>query len=190
MNQMIAKIWVASLLSVSCLSVCARAQDTCDQECVQATTVGKDVQSALQQANLTGLNGLVLKKAVLTLETGSTLTGGISINFIIFTIKHQTKKGDTITQQITWTNVPKPAGAQAPTSSLKDVLAKAIATSSAVANGVKALPLSEATITIKFVVDKDNGGSVSYKILGINLGPTVDFDKVSTNTLAVTRSKP
>ena len=68
MNQRIAKIWVASLLSVSCLSVCADAQDTCDQECVQATTVGKDVQSALQQANLTGLNGLVLKKAVLTLR--------------------------------------------------------------------------------------------------------------------------
>ena len=70
------------------------------------------------------------------------------------------------------------------------MLAKAIATSSAVANSVKALPLSEATITIKFVVDKDTGGSVSYKILGINLGPSVDFDKVSTNTLAVTLSKP
>jgi len=166
-----------------------KAQDTCDQECVQATTVGKDVENALQQANLTGLNGLILRKAVLTLETGTTLTGGININFLIFTIKHQTKKGDTVDQQITWTNLPKPAGAEAPTASLKDVLAKAIATAAGVANSVKTLPLSEATFTIKFVVDKDNGGSVSYKILGISLGPNIDFDKVSTNTLAVTLSK-
>jgi len=168
----------------------ARAQDTCDQECVQAATVGKDVQSALQQANLTGLHGLVLKKAVLTLETGSTITGGFNINLLVFTIKHQVKKGDTITQTITWTNVSKPAGAEAPMESLKDVLARAVATSSALANSVTTLPLSEATITIKFVVDKDTGGSVSYKILGINLGPSVDWDKVSTNTLAVTLSKP
>ena len=62
------------------------------------------------------------------------------------------------------------------------------ARSAAVWSG-KVLPLSEAVITIKFVVDKDNAGSLSYKILGVNLGPSVDLDKVSTNTLEVTFAK-
>jgi hypothetical protein len=176
--------------AILCMGTLSHAQDSCDQECAQASVVGHDVQTALQQANLTGLNGLVLKKAVLTLETGSTLTDGVSVNFLIFTVKHQTKKGDTITQAITWQNVPKPAGESASVESLKNVLAKAVATAAALANNVKALPLSEATITIKFVVDKDSSGSLSYKIFGINLGPSVDLDKVSTNTLAVTLGGP
>jgi hypothetical protein len=37
-----------------------------------------------------------------------------------------------------------------------------------------------------FVVDKDNNDSLSYKIVGVNLDPSVDLDKVSTNTLTVT----
>jgi hypothetical protein len=72
---------------------------------------------------------------------------------------------------------------------LRETLAKAIATAAQVAGSVTALPLTDATITIKFVVDKDSSGSISYKILGLNLGPSIDFDKVSTNTLVVTFEK-
>lgn len=170
-----------------------KAQDNCDvatsQECADASKVGIDVQNALRDANVTGLSGLTLKKAVLTLETGSTVTGGISINFLIFTIKHQTKKGNTIAQEITWGSLPKPAGTPGKLDNLKEVLSRAIATSAKIASSVTTLPLSQATITIKFVVDKDNGGSLSYKVLGVNLGPNVDLDKTSTNTLVVTFSK-
>ena len=131
----------------------------------------------------------MLSKAVLTLETGGTNTTGISINLFIFTIKHQTKKSGTLTQEINWGTLQKPAGA-GPAEQLKDVLAKAISTAAAVAAQVTQLPLSQAVITIQFAVVKDNGGSLSYKIAGINLGPNVDFDKTSKNTLAVTFTKP
>jgi hypothetical protein len=171
----------------------ASAQSTCDaatQECAEASQVGQDVQTALQNANGAGLNNLVLKKAVLTLETGSTLTGGVNITFLIFTIKHQTKKGNTITQEITWGALPKAAGGGATNfASLTGVLSRAIATAAKVASNVTQLPLTEATIKIQFVVDKDTGGSLSYQVAGVNLGPSVDFDKTSKNTLEVTFSK-
>jgi len=171
----------------------AKPQDSCDvqtsAECAEAAKVGVDVQKALRAANTSGLSGLSLKKAVLTLETGGTLTDGININFFIFTIKHQTKKGNTITQEITWGSLPKLNAPGGGLDSLSDVLSRAIGTSAKIASSVTSPPLSEATITIKFVVDKDNGGSLSYKILGINLGPNVDLDKTSTNALAVTFTK-
>ena len=186
------KLGIASLSLIFIGSALAQgtAQGGCGLECVEASKVGLDVQNALGQANLTGLSGLVLKKAVLTLETGSTVTGGVTINFIIFTIKHQTKKGSTITQEMTWGNLSQPQGPPATLESLKGVLASAIARSAALTESVTAMPLSEASITLKFVVDKDNGGSLSYKVAGINLGPSVDLDKVSTNTLTVTFAKP
>ncbi len=171
----------------------ASAADNCDinsDQCAAAVQVGLDVQRALQNANGTGLSHLVLKKAVLTLETGSTLKDGINITFLIFTIKHQTKKGNTISQAITWGSLPRPAGGGATSfETLTDVLSRAVATAAKVASNVTQLPLTEATIKIQFVVDKDNGGSLSYKVLGVNLGPSVDLDKTSTNTLEVTFSK-
>jgi hypothetical protein len=186
------KLYLLMTLITWC-PVAARSQDSaCDPRsdagCASASQVGKDVQQALVNANATGLSNLQLRKAVLTLETSGTTTDGVSINFLIFTVKHQAKKGDTMTQQITWGALPKPAGVGAP-EKLKEVLARAVATAAQIAGGVTSLPLTEATITIKFVVDKDNGGSISYKIIGLNLGPNIDFDKVSTNTLAVTFSK-
>jgi hypothetical protein len=181
-----------AMLLITRMPTPANAQESCDtdtsQECVAAAKVGTDVQTALRDANATGLSGLSLKKAVLTLETGGTVTNGFNINFLIFTIKHQTKKGNTVTQVITWGTLPKPAGG-GKAAQLQQILAQAIATSAKIASSVTTLPLSEATITIKFVVDKDNGGSVSYKVLGVNLGPSIDLDKTSTNTLAVTFSK-
>jgi hypothetical protein len=180
------------LLSVG-TSKSVKAQEICDvsssQECAGASKVGADVQAALRAANLTGLSGLTLKKAVLTLETGSSITGGININFLIFTIKHQTKKTGTISQEITWGSLPKANAPPATLASITEVLARAIATSASLTASTSTLPLTEATITIKFVVDKDSGGSLSYKIMGVNLGPSVDLDKTSTNTLAVTFSK-
>jgi hypothetical protein len=171
------------------MSPTIRAQETCDPasvECADASQVGIAVQDALRAANTSGLSGLSLKKAVLTLETVGTVTGGISINFLIFTIKHQSKKANTITQEITWGSLPKPNAVGGGLASLKDVLPRAIATAAQIASKVTAPALSQAIITIKFVVDKDNGGSLSYKILGLSLGPNVDLDKTSTNTLAVT----
>ena len=85
-----------TMMTLSVSSV-LRAQENCDvttsEECADASKVGVDVEKALRNANVTGLSGLTLKKAVLTLETGSTISGGTDINFFIFTIKHQTKKG-------------------------------------------------------------------------------------------------
>jgi hypothetical protein len=185
------RLHAVSVFVVFALCRVALAQEcaTTDVQCAQASQVGIDVKNALVNANATGLSGLSLQKAVLTLETASTNTGGLNFNFLVFTIKHQVKKSGTVTQQITWGSVPKPEGAASKIEDLRDALARAIGLSAKIASSVSTLPLAEATITIKFVVDKDTGGSISYKIAGIDLGPNIDFDKVSTNTLTVTFSK-
>jgi hypothetical protein len=108
---------VAVISLLQCFSRASKAQDACDpsksDECVLASQVGIDVQAALRNANGTGLSGLALKKAVLTLETAANVKTGLDINVLIFTLKYQTKKGDTITQTITWGTVPKAAGTHA-----------------------------------------------------------------------------
>lgn len=189
------RLLLATLLFVlahmAALPICAQVScGATDVECAQAAAVGLDVKNALVAANGTGLSGLVLQKAVLTLETASTGTAGLNINFLVFTFKHQTKKNGTVTQVITWGSVGKAEGTAGSEEDLQNILAKAIALSAKIAAGVKTLPLSEATITIKFVVDKDTSGSLSYKIFGVNLDPSVDVDKVSTNTLVVTFALP
>src|SRR5580704_8611702 len=80
------------------------------KETVAAAQVGKDVEAALTTANSTGLAGLTLTKAVLTLETTGSVQGGIKLNFLIFTIDHTKKKGTTITQTLTFGALQKPAG--------------------------------------------------------------------------------
>lgn len=172
----------------------AQPETSCDPEkpndqCVSAAQVGVDVQRALQLANLAGLSGLTLDKAVLTLETAATTKGGIDINFLIFTLKHTAKKGNTVTQTITWGTLDKPAGGGT-TADLKDVLASAVATAAQITSKVTAIKLSQAVIKIQFVVDKETSGSISYKILGVTLGPSIDVDKTCTNTLEVTFKKP
>jgi hypothetical protein len=192
MNAKSSVLSLAIGITLLFMSPTIQAQDTCDPasvECADAGKVGIAVQEALRAANTSGLSGLSLKKAVLTLETVGTVTDGININFLIFTIKHQSKKVNTITQEITWGSLPKPNAVAGGLASLKDVLPRAIATAAQIASKVTAPALSQATITIKFVVDKDTGGSLSYKILGLSLGPNVDLDKTSTNTLAVTFAK-
>src|SRR5271154_5509397 len=136
----------------------AHAQAQCDNssvECAEASRVGTDAQSALRNANGTGLNGLTLKKAVLTLQTVSNGKTGINLNFLIFTLKHQTSKGNTVSQEITWGNVPKPAGGgAADLASLTDILSQSIASAAKLASNVTQLPLTQAVIKIQFVVDK------------------------------------
>jgi hypothetical protein len=122
----------ALLLLTSFVLPRAYAQDACDtatsDQCAEASRVGMDVQNALRNANGTGLNGLALKKAVLTLQTVSNGKTGISLNFLIFTIKHQTSKGNTVSQEITWGSVPKQAGGgPGNVASLTDSLSQAVA---------------------------------------------------------------
>jgi hypothetical protein len=152
--------------------------------------IGQAVQQALEKANATGLGGLVMKKVVLTLETGGTLDVGGKLNFLIFSVEHTSKKGTTIDQTLTFGSVGKQQGASTGNlETLPDVLSKAVASAALTASKVSELPFSEATIKLTFAVDVKNGGSISYKILGINLGPEVDFEKTSKNTLEVTFAK-
>lgn len=170
------------------------AQDTSaptDKEIVGVEQVGKDVESALVTANSTGLQGLVLSKAVLTLETAGSTQGGLKLNFLIFTIDHTKKKGTTITQTMTFGALQKPAGGgKVDLATLRDSLAKAIATSAAVVSQIHTLPFSQGTVKLQFVVEKKNDASLSYKVLGIDLGPSVNLDNTSTNSLEVTFTKP
>jgi hypothetical protein len=163
---------------------------TNDRETVAATQVGKDVETALTTANSTGLAGLTLTKAVLTLETSGSVQGGIKLNFLIFTIDHTKKKGTTITQTLTFGAIQKPAGGgEVDLTVLKDSLSKAIATAAEVASQIRTHPLSQGVVKLQFVVEKKSDGSISYKVLGIDLGPSVNLDNTSTNTLEVTFSK-
>jgi hypothetical protein len=172
-------------------SLISRAQDTpAPTEIVGADQVGKDVEAALLTANSTGLGGLALTKAVLTLETGGSIQGGLKLNFFIFTIDHTKKKGTTITQTLSFGALQKPAGGgKTDLTTLKDSLSKAIATAAQVASQVHTLPFKEGTVKIQFVVEKKTDGSISYKVLGIDLGPSINLDNTSTNSLEVTFSK-
>jgi hypothetical protein len=155
-----------------------------------AADVGKEVQSALVKANGAGLGGLRLKQAVLSLESGSSVEGGVKLNFIIFTIKHTAKKGKTTTLSLTFGSVDRLKGGGRPDlASLTDSLSRAIATAAAVATEVEVLPLSEVTVKIEFVVEKTASGGLSFKILGSDVDGSVDFDKVSKNSLEVTFAK-
>ena len=190
----IAVMVILSFLSPKLVQAQHKAETRCDPEnasnqCVSASQVGTDVQKALESANASGLSGLTLNKAVLTLETAATTKSGIDINLLIFTLKHTAKKGNTLTETITWGSLEKPA-AGGPTQSLQNVLANAIATAAQIASKVTRIKLSQAVIKMQFVVDKDINGSISYKILGVTLGPSIDVDKTSTNTLEVTFTKP
>jgi hypothetical protein len=163
---------------------------TDDVELAGAGSVGKAVQAALLKANGAGLGGLRLSKAVLTLEEGSTTEGGLKLNFVIFTISHTAKKGNTITETLTFGALAK-AHAEGPPdlSALTDSLARAIATAAATASEVQVLPLSEASVKIEFVVEKKNDGGLSFKVLGYDVTGSIDWDKTSKNSLEVTFSK-
>jgi hypothetical protein len=54
------------------------------------------------------------------------------------------------------------------------------------ASQVTVLQLSEATISLEFVVDKDTSGKLSFKVLGATVGGNIDLDKTSKNSLKVT----
>ena len=62
----------------------AQERSACDpaasRECADAKAVGAAVEKALQTANETGLSGLRLQKAVLTLETKANVKNGFVLN--------------------------------------------------------------------------------------------------------------
>jgi hypothetical protein len=161
-----------------------------DPSLAAASEVGKAVQDALYKANATGLGGLRLTKAVLSLETGSTTEGGLKLNFIIFTISHTAKKGDTVTQTITFGALDKAHAAGKPDfSALTDSLSQAVATSATTAAEVQVLPLSQATVKVEFAVERKNDGGLSFKVLGYDVSGSIDWDKTSKNSLEVTFTK-
>jgi len=155
-----------------------------------AAQVGDEVQKALVKANAAGLGGLRLTKAVLLMETGSAMEGGVKLNFIIFTIGHTEKKGRTITSTLTFGELARLHAAGRPNlASLTDSLSHAIATAAAVATEVQVLRLTEATIKVEFVVEKKSDGGLSFHILGVDVDGNIDLEKASKNSLEVTFSR-
>lgn len=163
-----------------------------DKGLASARDVGKEVQRALLAANDSGLSGLHLTSAKLTLETSSAVAGDVQINFLIFTLQHKDKKSETATAQFEF-SPPKPKTPDKGLNALNlaEPLAQAIAAAAATAAeiNVPSLPLNKTTITINFAVSKDNGGSLSFVILGAKIGGGAELEKTSKNTLEVSFSK-
>ena len=180
------------LASGAFVGLCAQEErvrpEKTDTELAAAEETGKAIEQALDRARATGLSGLRLNKAVLTLETGNVKQGGIKISFIIFTISSRVKKGETQKTVLTFGALAKPART-ASVKSLDEPLADAILQAAHIAAQVKTLPLSEATVKFEFVVEKSVGGGVSFQVLGGSVGGDIDFSKVSKNSLEVTFSR-
>jgi hypothetical protein len=164
--------------------------DPSNTEIAAAADVGKAVQRALLEADSTGLSNLALQKAVVSLETGRTTVQNVEISFIIFTISHSKKKGATQSTSLTFERMPRPAGSTTKKiDDLTEPLARAIANAAAVASQINVLQFSEATVKLEFVVEKTTGGKISFKVLGANIGPEVDLEKTSKNSIEVTFSR-
>jgi len=181
--QLAGRIFVTITLLAACSA--AFSQTATDDQVASATEVGRQIDKALKQAADTGLSGLKLQKAVVKLETGSEVSGGIELNFIIFTITHKRAKGTTQTTELVF-QVPQNAGAIIPFQSLTDPLAQAIATAAATAKEINTLPIAEATISIEFAVSRETGGKISFKLLSSSQGGNIDLSKTSRNSLTVT----
>ena len=163
-----------------------KAQDT---DTVNAELVGQKVQEALLMASATGLGGLILNKAVLTLEVGQKTQGGITINLLIFKISSKRTKGSTETITLNFAQSPKAAVKPPSAGELKDSLAGAIVAAAGAASKVNVLPLKEATIKLGFAVDTDASGGVKFQLLGADFGGSIDSSKTSMNSLTVTFTK-
>src|SRR3989442_1257432 len=165
----------------------AHAQQQTGAEAVTGAEVGRQVQIALQEADATGLGGLHLKKAVLNLEYAVAIGSDFKVNFLIFTISHAQRKAQTQTTTLTFSRMPRPAGAAVKNiEDIKEHLARAIAEAAVLASQVNVLPLEEGSFKIEFFVEKKPSGGVSFKILGGEVGGGVDLDKTSKNSLEVT----
>jgi hypothetical protein len=168
------------------LAMCTVNLSGQDTETVSAELVSQKVQDALVMASGTGLSGLHLEKAELTLEVGHKIEGGITVNLLIFTISNKKTKGSTQTATLTFDRSVTISGSRIPMEDLKEPLARAIAVTAAAASKINVLPLKEASIKLEFVVDTTAGGGVKFELLGGNIGGNVDFSKTSKNSLAVT----
>jgi hypothetical protein len=179
---------LAAALAAACHGDEARLST--DPTVAPAAAVGAAVEQALQAANTTGLAGLKLDEATLTLETGRSRVGGFELNFLIFTISHKKKKGETLVTTMNFGALEPIQGVKGTElAELKDSLAKAIANAAVLASEVHLLPLREATVKLDFVVEKESGGGLSLKVLGVDIGGDVDFEKVSKNSLEVSFSR-
>jgi hypothetical protein len=183
--------FLVGVLAITALPVTAQDKPSANNAALAAASdVGKAVQESLMKANSVGLGGLRLKKAVLTLETGSEIEGGVKLNFIIFTISHGQKKGRTITSTLTFGEIDRLYAAGQPNlGNLTESLARAIAMAAAAATEVKTLPLDEATLKVEFVVEKKTGGGLSFKILGADISGDINLENISKNSLEVTFAK-
>ena len=158
-------------------------------EIASAASVGEAVNRALDKALETGLSGLTMKKAVLKLETGSAVSGGIELNFLIFTISHKTKKGSTQGTELVFEKQHNAGAGTLKTQDLVDPLAKAIATAAETAKQINALPIASATISMDFAVEKSTGGKISFKLFGSTESGNIDVTTTSKNNLTVTFSQ-
>jgi len=160
-------------------------------ETVTAEEVGQEVESVLNNASETGLNGLKLSEATLSIETGTTQEVSGSITLIGFTISHKSSKGATQTTTLQFKQPPaKKLAAKPPEiKDLKTTLAKMIATGARLAATVKSLPLAEAKVKIEFVAQRETGGALTFKVLAAEGSGGINFKKVSKNSLEVTFAK-
>jgi hypothetical protein len=182
---------IALALSSSALGDDAMKKRGTD-ETVGAAEVGSGVEKALHNANETGLNGLRLADATLSIETGATQEVNGTINLIVFTISHKSTKGATQTTTLHFGEVAqKSADMKAPEiEDLATPLAKMIATAAELASAVKTLPLTDAKVKIEFVAQRESSGAVTFKILAADGSAGINFKKVSKNSLEVSFARP
>ena len=148
-----------------------------------AKEVGIEVQRALQAAAQNVPQGLVLKKATLSLETVTEVGGGAQVNFLIFTIGHTASKGTTQTVTLLFERFPRAAGSGL--GNLAEPLSRAIQAAAETAAEIRTLRLGEATFKIAFAVSKDSNGKIGFELLGPTAEVSGKLKNASKNSLEI-----
>jgi hypothetical protein len=169
-----------------------------DTQLAAAEAVGSQVQEVLEAMMNESPNGFHLRQAVVTLQTGSAKEGGFTLNFIIFTLSHTSKKGVTATTTLTFGKQQLQTfsllEATPPTTldqQFKNDLAAAVVLA---ANAVPPsnLPLTKINVKREFAVTKDTKGGLTFKITALGSasgGITIDATKTSVNSIELSYSK-
>jgi len=155
-------------------------------EFVLAADLGRQVEEALKTASETGLGGLQLSEATLSIETGVSHESSVELHFIIFTISHRKQKGTTQMMSLLL-RAPESRGLvkKIKLPDVKDALARAIATAAAMASSINVLPLDEAKVKFDFATSRNTKGEIEYVLLTGNASSSIDFSKTSKNSLEV-----
>ena len=177
---------VSPLLGVTDLSAETGGKAALDRGIVAAAEVGRAVQKALKEAEATGLAGLQLNKATLSLETGRSRDPRFELDLWVFTISFGEKKQNTVTQILVF-GAEKAIAKKARVEDLVDPLARAIAAAAATAAEINVLPLAKATIKIEFVVEQKVSGTIGFKLVPADVGAEagIDFERTSKNGLEI-----